>query len=765
MVRSAVHFLMIAVAASFSWAGTLEDWSNLRPGENIGTYADGNGSKIEFGPGKGPAEGQKSLSITSNLVSGGFCGVWHPLSGDLSKAQALRFQVKGSAKGTVQLALEDAHHVQYIVKFEAQPGEWKEVTLSFTSFVQHPFYTPAGADLGHPMDLTQVNSLNLQPEVAGPFTLQVGPIEGVELPIPTGTVLPWPSSKKDAGSPGSGPKVDPDQPKVLARAIRLDQVGYLPSQPKLAFLTLPGRSGNEFQVLQLPGKKTVLKGKLGDPTHDPDSGDTLRSMDFSSLTVPGTYVLRVPGLVESHPFRVDQDTYTDAFYLSMRSYYGQRCGVAVDLSPRYPKYHYAACHTKDGDLHVSSGNKGHIAALKGWHDAGDYGKYSVNSGIATGTLLLAYDWYKDRIGKVRLDLPESGNGLPDILNEVKWNLDWMFAMQDGDGGVWHKLTTEKFCGFVMPKEDTDTRFIIGTGKAPYKNSTATGDFSAVMALAARVYRPFLPDYSKRCGEAAEKAWKWLSANPSVSFSNPSGVVTGGYGDGHAGDEALWASAELFALTGKKEYGDYFSAHYEKYVPSDKDPQAWPTVANLGWWSYLFNDRKEKDPKVQEDLKSKYLTAARGIVAASKGVGYRHSLRANNYIWGSNAVAGNFGMMLLAAERLSPGEGFFPTALENLHYLLGRNTFDLCFVTGLGTHSPKHPHHRPSGADGIEEPWPGLLVGGPNRSPQDPAMRRLKACPPAASYMDDQESYASNEVAINWNAPLVFLLASTLSVNE
>ena len=543
--------------------------------------------------------------------------------------------------------------------------------------------------------------------------------------------------------------------------IKVDQVGYLPDQPKSAFISSAKATGI-FRIRRVSDHRIVFRGKLGNPVNDPDSGDTLREADFSAFHETGEFYVTVPGVGESFPFHIAPDVYSDAYYLCMRSYYGQRCGIKVDLGPRFPQYHHDACHMADGTFHRSSGKSGFKPATKGWHDAGDYGKYVVNSGIATGTLLWAYEWYPEKIGAIRLDLPESGNGLPDILNEIKWNLDWMLAMQDSDGGVWHKLTTEKFCSFVAPeKDDAGTRYIIGTGYEPYKSSGATADFAAVMAMAARIYQPFLPEYAKQCGQAAQKAWKWVIAHPNVTFSNPPGVSTGGYGDSDCGDEILWASAELFRLTGGQEYNRYFVENYKRYPASDLWPQAWATVSNLGLWDYNFSGSEDADAETVADIENQTLKAADSVVAASQKTGYHHSLRAANYIWGSNAVAANFGVMLLAANRMRPNPAYVSTAVENLHYLFGRNTFSLCFVTQLGSHSMTHPHHRPSAALGLPQPWPGLLAGGPNQYPGDAVLRQLPKGPPARSYVDDQGSYSSNEVAINWNAPLVLLLAATL----
>jgi endoglucanase len=187
----------------------------------------------------------------------------------------------------------------------------------------------------------------------------------------------------------------------------------------------------------------------------------------------------------------------------------------------------------------------------------------VNSGISTGTLLWTWEIFGDRLKQVKLNIPESGNGTPDILNEIRWNLDWMLSMQDDDGGVWHKQTSERFCDFILPEKDTLISYVIGTGKEPYKSSCATGDFAAVMAIAARAYRPFDAAYAEKCLRAARQAWNWLEKYPDVTFRNPPGVSTGGYGDGDCADEHLWAAAELWRTTGDQPTSAIFwstSAH-------------------------------------------------------------------------------------------------------------------------------------------------------------------------------------------------------------
>ena len=544
--------------------------------------------------------------------------------------------------------------------------------------------------------------------------------------------------------------------------IKANQVGYLPTASKKAVVTTPLADGT-FRVLDAKTGTPAYEGKLSPSFHDKDSGDDVQVADFSPLTLAGTYVLETGG-ERSFPFAIGDDVYRDAYYLAMRSFYGQRCGTDVDLGRRFPGYKFKACHTEDAAFHRSSGKTGKRKSLRGWHDAGDYGKYIVNSGITTGTLLWAWEWYGDRLAAIPLDIPESRNKVPDFLDEVKWNLDWMITMQDDDGGVWHKLTSERFGGFTMPeKDDGGPRFIIGTDKEPFKSTGATGDFAAVMACAARAYAPFSAADSDVYLQAAKKAFDWCLEHPDVKFGNPSGVRTGGYGDGDLSDEILWAAAELFRTTGDAKYNRYFLENLPKKRPriKDDDPQAWPTVLNLALWAYSQSDAKGADPGTKKEIVDDTLKAARAIIARHAKNGYHHSMTAKNYIWGSNSVALNYSILLLMADRFSPDRALKDAAWDNLHYVLGRNAFAVSWVTHVGTNFFKNPHHRPSGGDKNPLPWPGLISGGPNAGRQDSAMHKTRGLPPAKAWVDEQASYAGNENAINWNAPLVFVLAATL----
>ena len=546
-------------------------------------------------------------------------------------------------------------------------------------------------------------------------------------------------------------------------AIHLNQVGFYPAGPKVAVVV--GAGAGAF-YLTVPGQaKPAFTGKLGAARYDSLAKQWLRPADFSACHAAGTYVLSVPGVGTSAPFQIRPRVHEAVAQAALKGFYYQRASTA--LPHAFAGSWSRALGHPDGQVLVhasaASGQRPAgtvLASPRGWYDAGDYNKYVVNSGITLGTLLSLYEDFPAYCDRLTSHIPESTNPVPDVLDESLWNLRWLLTMQDpADGGVYHKLTNAKFDGMVMPDACHTPRYVV------QKSTAATLDFAAVLAQASRVFRRFnrpLPGLADSCLRASTKAWEWARQHPATYYRQEAlntqfqpAITTGAYGDEDVRDELAWAATELYATTHDDQY--YQASQLLTAAPG---LPSWSQVRGLGYYSFarfgqgLSPAGQAALPQVRQRL----LALADSLVAASTTHVYGTAMgAARDYNWGSNANAANQGIALVQAYQLTHDAKYLRTALTNLDYLLGRNATGYCFVTGSGARSPQHPHHRPSEADGVAAPVPGLLVGGPNPGRQD-------GCPyPSAlaplAYSDTVCSYASNEIAINWNAPLVYLAAA------
>ncbi|MFP4012522.1 MAG: glycoside hydrolase family 9 protein [Chitinispirillaceae bacterium] len=528
--------------------------------------------------------------------------------------------------------------------------------------------------------------------------------------------------------------------------IRLNQVGYYPQDNKVAIAI--ETEASIFEVIKTSNSEVVFTGDLSEEESWNQSGETGKQADFSDLTEPGEYKVKIIDLGESHPFTISDDVLKEVAFASLKSYYFQRC--SYELLPEYAgEWARPSGHPDLGvTLHESTGKSGTIDAPYGWYDAGDFGKYIVNSGITTGTLIATYELYPDYFGD-NTGIPESGNGKPDILDEIKFNLDWMKYMQDEDGGVFFKLTTAGFPGTIMPHRDTKERYVIG------KSTTSALDFAAVMAMAGRAFQSYDAEYAQDCIERAERAWEWAVANPGVEFENPTGISTGEYGDGgNYSDEFNWAAAELLITTKKDEYSAFLSDNDLKYsLPG------WQNVQGLAALSLAIHEDELSELGLNFRQIKTSITDQADIYRVNVSTSL-YRIPNLNFNWGSNSNFGNAGIALIYAYKLTGTRRYLEAAKEVADYLLGKNATTYCFVTGYGSKPPMHVHHRASGADDVEAPVPGLIAGGPNNGKQDESSRVVYPySEPARSYVDNEHSYASNEVAINWNAPLTLLLAA------
>ena len=543
--------------------------------------------------------------------------------------------------------------------------------------------------------------------------------------------------------------------------IRYNQLGFYPSMQKIAVVR--NASSTAFYIVTPSQTDTLFKGMLTAAQTWSSSGESVSIADFSDLKIPGTYQLIVPGLGFTIPFAVKPHVHLNLAIGSLKGYYYQRASTPI-LPPYAGTWARANGHPDTIVLvHSSAATTQRpvgtiISCPRGWYDAGDYNKYVVNSGISTYTLLSAYEWFPEFCNQLTTNIPESGNGLPDILNEALWEVRWLMTMQDpNDGGVYHKCTDANFDAFEMPWYDTQTRFVV------QKSTAATLDFAAVMAQTSRITARFssvIPGFSDSCKQAALSAWNWARQNPAVYYNQSqmnatfSPVInTGEYGDGDVTDEFAWAAAELFVTTAQ----DSFLAVANPLSVSSIDIPSWANVRILGMNTFAKYS-KTITAKVDTNIvRSRLVGWTNWLTSLIPSSPYQTVMGSQSWMfsWGSNAVAANQGMQLLIAYRLTGDSTYLRAALGNLDYLLGRNGTTYCFVTGFGNRSPQHIHHRISGSDGIAAPVPGLLAGGPNPGEED-GVTTYPSSLPALAYTDDQNAYACNEIAINWNAPLVYL---------
>jgi len=545
----------------------------------------------------------------------------------------------------------------------------------------------------------------------------------------------------------------------INESIRVNQVGYYPKGKKTAIVA-EDSPADTFFVLDTKSNQKVFEGSLLPAVTSPISQKSTRRADFSEFEKKGIFCIYIPGLGCSPPFEIKDGIYNELGRAALKSYYFQR--ASTELTEEYAGiWSRPAGHPDDQvKIHSSAASKERpegsvFQASKGWYDAGDYNKYIVNSGITMGTLMSLYEDFPDYFSKYSLQIPESNNDLPDLLDELLWNLSWMAAMQDpNDGGVYHKLTTARFEGMVLPHEATNQRYFVA------KSTAAALNFAAVMAQASRILKNHHPDLSIEYLKSAELAWNWAKSNPEVFYRQNDmnktylpEIHTGAYGDNSVKDEWVWAAAELYISSHNLDYLEFIPNPDSFNLPS------WNRVDWLGYYSLLRF--KSELPDLPENLisniKNQLLETANLYVTAAKS-SYYYSVMGQSvrdFVWGSNAVASNQGIALIQAYLLTNDNKYLQHALGNLDYILGKNATGYSFVTGFGYKTPMRPHHRLAEAEPDKAPLPGFMVGGPNPGQQDGCNYTSNI--PDESFVDEACSYASNEIAINWNAPFAYLV--------
>jgi len=671
-------------------------------------------------------------------VPGGTTNRWDAAVGQndvtLVKGESYRFSFKtsGSPEGHVVRAIVGLQVSPYDTYFEVSP----QLSVSGDTY-SYTFTSP--------VDTTQ-----------GQVAFQAG-----------GSADAWKLCMDDASLLGGVPPevYEPD----TGPRVRVNQVAYLPSGPKNATLVTDATTKLPWQLRNSDGT-TVAHGSTVPRGVDVSSGQNVHSIDFGGHRRPGKGFTLVADGETSRPFDIGTGDYEQLRLDSLKYYYTQRSGIAIrdDLRPGYGR---AAGHLDvapnqgDGDVPCQPGVCDYsLDVTGGWYDAGDHGKYVVNGGIATWELLSTYErellartGESEKLRDGTLAIPESGNKVPDILDEARWELEFLLKMQVPDGQplagmAHHKIHDAQWTGLpLLPSDDPQKR------ELHPPSTQATLNLAATAAQAARLYRPYDHAFAAKALTAARKAWSAALAHPTLYASSADGTGGGTYDDTNATDEFYWAAAELYLTTGEKQFADYVLGSpmntADTFGPLGFD---WGRTAAAGRLDLAtVPSRLPGRDKIRQSVvkgADRYLATL-----TSQPYGMPYAPVDNVYDWGSNHQILNNGVVLATAYDITGASKYRDGAVQGMDYVLGRNALNISYVTGYGEVNSHNQHSRWYAHEldpNLPAPPHGTLSGGPNSSIQDPyAQSRLQGCVGQFCYIDDIQSWSTNETAINWNAAL------------
>jgi endoglucanase len=587
-------------------------------------------------------------------------------------------------------------------------------------------------------------------------------------------VTPSPAEEAAARrAPDAGPRV------------RVNQVGYLPLGPKRATLVTAATAPLEWRLLARDGQ-VITHGMSLPRGVDVSSGMNVHEIHFDDVHQESSELRLSADGETSHPFDISRELYARLRADALAVFYTQRSGTPILASVAGAAYARPAGHLglapNQGDTAVpcqpaeaSQAVYGEawtcdyvLDARGGWYDAGDHGKYVVNGGIAVAQLLATFERSLSArsarpgaLGDGSLRVPERQNGVPDILDEARWELEWLLRMQVPEGKplagmAHHKLHDDGWTGLPLaPDQDPKPRQL-------HRPSTAaTLNLAAAAAQGARLFRSQDAAFSRRLLASARRAWRAALEHPALYAPGADGRKGGGpYSDSDTSDEVYWAAAELYITTAEPEYAAALRAspHHAGTLFALEGID-WANVAALGRLDLATSRVKLEE---RERVVRSVLDAADALLAHGRAQpwGAPYAPASGVWAWGSNAELLNNLIVLGTAFDLSGEARYRDGVLEGVDYLFGRNALGRSYVTGYGDLFSQNQHSRMYAAaldPRLPHPPVGTLAGGPNTRIQDPTARELlTGCKPQLCYVDDIKSASTNELAINWNAPLAWV---------
>ncbi|GFJ85968.1 hypothetical protein Phou_101480 [Phytohabitans houttuyneae] len=437
--------------------------------------------------------------------------------------------------------------------------------------------------------------------------------------------------------------------------VRVNQVGYLPSGPKGATVVTTATEALPWQLKNGAGT-VVASGQTTPRGTDQASGQNVHSVDFTAFKTAGSdYTLTADGET-SHPFAISADVFKQLRSDSLQFFYAQRSGIEIDgglIGEQYarPAGHLGVAPNKgDTDVPCQPGVCDYRLDVRGgWYDAGDHGKYVVNGGIATAQLLGTFERTKTAptagggaaLADSSLRVPERGNGVPDVLDEARWELEFLIRMQVPAGKplagmAHHKMHDANWTGIPMqPEDDPQQREL-------HRPSTAaTLNLAATAAQGARLFAPYDAAFAAKALTAAKTAYAAAKANPAVYADPQDGNGGGSYSDNDVTDEFYWAAAELYLTTGEAPYLSDLTAspHHTSADVFGSTGFGWGSTAALGRLD-LATVPSGLAAAERDRLRASVLAAADAYLTTQAGQAYGLPMPGHRgaYFWGPTATS-------------------------------------------------------------------------------------------------------------------------------
>ena len=473
--------------------------------------------------------------------------------------------------------------------------------------------------------------------------------------------------------------------------IKVNQVAYC-SKSKRRYAYLGWWAGDAgavdfsalktFHVVDELSGKTVLQGQITPrQLQDPLSGENVYQMDLSGLA-PGTYHVQAPGLGRSATFGVGGDGIRQLYFHTNRAFYHQRCGQ--ELAEPYTSFTKPACHLEVYESGYLVGNKNYLPKegekirqfRGGYHDAADFDTYAHHLS-ATSQALDVYEFAPDKFKDGDLNIPESGDGIPDVLDEANWALFFYRDQQRADGAV--PVGRGNDCDDIRNREAQHGRRPPFGVFPPTIRSTAT--YAAVAAQYSKLIRKYDSPRAERYLESARRALSWARANANTGQ------------DAAEGHRLLlaWATARLYDATGNEEIHGQFkelcAAGAFKHVH-----WKWQSRVPFCSWPYVACSRPGVDEELRTKLKADIIRRADAVVKQTEPAPYRVGCgkKSNGLGWGNGNGGGYYADPCLRAYILTGDQKYLDAACMNADFQLGANPLSKTFITGMGARHPNHP---------------------------------------------------------------------------